>query len=128
MCRVLRVHPSGYYAWLLQPESSRAVEDRRLLGLIKQSRLETGCVFGYRKIHDDLRELGETCGKGRVERLTHQNGIKAQVGYKKHKGIKGGPPSVIAPNHLQRQFSVEQPDEAWVTDITYSAPILRRYH
>ena len=49
----------------------------------------------------------------------HQNRIKAQVGYKKHKGIKSGPPSVVAPNHLQRQFDVQRPDEVWVTDITY---------
>lgn len=119
MCRVLGVHPSGYYAWLQQPESPRAIEDERLLGLIKQSWLESGCVYGYRKVHDDLRDLGESCGKGRVERLMHQNGIKAQVGYKKHKGIKGGPPSVVAPNYLQRQFDVAQPDVAWVTDITY---------
>jgi putative transposase len=119
MCRVLGVHPSGYYAWLAKPESARSAEDRRLLGLIKQSWLESGCVYGYRKVFDDLRDLGERCGKGRVERLMHQNGIKAQVGYKKHRGIKGGAPSVVAPNHLQQQFDVKRPDEAWVTDITY---------
>ncbi len=118
MCRVLGVHPSGYYAWLETPESPRAIEDRRLLVLIKESWLESGCVYGYRKIFDDLRELGETCGKCRVERLTHEHGIKAQVGYKKPKTFKGGQPSVVAPNHLQRQFDVQQPDEAWVTDIT----------
>ena len=28
---------SGYYAWLKQPDSARAIEDRRLLGLIEQS-------------------------------------------------------------------------------------------
>jgi putative transposase len=119
MCRVLGVHPSGYYAWLAKPESARSAEDRRLLGLIKQSWLESGCVYGYRKVFDDLRDLGERCGKGRVERLMHQNGIKAQVGYKKHRGIKGGAPSVVAPNHLQQQFDVKRPDEVWVTDITY---------
>jgi len=118
MCRVLRVQRSGYYAWLKQPESYRVIEDRRLLGLIKQSWLESGCVYGYRKIFDDLRELGECCGRGRVERITHQNGIQAQVGYKKPKGFNGGTPSVVAPNHLQRQFDVQQPDKAWVTDIT----------
>ena len=90
-----------------------------MLGLIKQSWLESGCVYGYRKIHDDLRDMGELCGKGRVERLAHQNGIKAQVGYTKHRGIKGGSPSVVAPNHLQQQFDTKRPDEAWVTDITY---------
>jgi len=26
---------------------------------------------------------------------------------------------VIAPNRLQRQFTVDRPDSAWVTDITY---------
>ena len=76
------VHPGGYYAWLAQPKSVRIVKDRRLLGLIKQSWLESGCVYGYRKVHDDLRDLGETCGKGRVERVMHQDGIKARVGYK----------------------------------------------
>ena len=87
LCRVMQVARSGYYAWLKQPDSARAIENRRLLGLIKQSWLESGCVYGYRKIFDDLRELGECCGRGRVERLTRQNGIQAQVGYKRPKAF-----------------------------------------
>ena len=55
----MQVHPSGYYAWKAQPESSRAREHRRLLGLIKQSWLESGGVYGYRKITADLRDLHE---------------------------------------------------------------------
>ena len=43
-----------------------------MLGLIKQFWLESGCVYGYRKIHKDLRELGETNGKNRVARLMKQ--------------------------------------------------------
>ena len=34
LCQTLKVHPSGYYAWLVEPESVRAKEDQRLLGLI----------------------------------------------------------------------------------------------
>jgi len=30
--------------------------------LIKHSWLESGGVYGYRKIHDDLREFVEDCG------------------------------------------------------------------
>ena len=30
-----------------------------------------------------------------------------------------GRPSIIAPNHLQRAFTVAAPNTAWVTDITY---------
>jgi putative transposase len=37
MCRVFNVHRSGYYAWLHTPYSPRAIEDRRLSGLIKQA-------------------------------------------------------------------------------------------
>ncbi|OUM38789.1 hypothetical protein B8W70_00015 [Pseudomonas sp. 1239] len=37
LCHTLKVHPSGYYAWLAEPQSSRAKEDQRLLGLIADS-------------------------------------------------------------------------------------------
>jgi len=46
MCRVIGVHRSGFYAWLRQPLSQRAIEDKRLLGLIKQFWLESGCAYG----------------------------------------------------------------------------------
>lgn len=74
LCQTLKVHPSGYYAWLAEPQSARAKEDQRLLGLIKQAWLESGGVYGYRKIHDDLRELGEICGRNRVGRLMQAEG------------------------------------------------------
>ena len=60
-CRMMRVHRSGYYAWIKQPKSERQKDNERLLGLIKQFWLESGGVYGYRKIHQDLRGAGETC-------------------------------------------------------------------
>jgi hypothetical protein len=36
-----------------------------IVGEIKQSWLESGAIYGYRKIHDDLRELGLQCGEQR---------------------------------------------------------------
>lgn len=119
MCQVMGIHPSGYYAWKKQPVSARAKDNQRLLGLIKQSWLESGCVYGYRKVYDDMMDLSETCSENRVQRLMHKEGLKAQVGYKKHRYIKGGKPAVVAPNHIQRQFDVKTPNNTWVTDITY---------
>ena len=119
MCRVLRVHHSGFYAWLKAPLSRRGKDDRRLTGLIKQSWLESGCVYGYRKIHDDLRSLGESCCPNRVARLTRESGIKAQIGCKKKPGSYGGKPAVIAENQLKQFFDALAPDQVWVTDITY---------
>ncbi len=75
LCHVMAVHPSGYYAWKAEPTSLRQQDDQRLLGLIKQSWLESGGVYGYRKIAHDLRDLGERCGKHRVYRLMRQEGL-----------------------------------------------------
>ncbi|WP_252491962.1 transposase, partial [Escherichia coli] len=41
LCRVLDVHPSGFYAWLQQPHSQRHQADLRLTGQIKQFWLES---------------------------------------------------------------------------------------
>ena len=61
MCRCLRIHPSGFYAWLKNPLSRRANEDARQTGLIRQAWEESGKVYGYRKLHDDQLDQGETC-------------------------------------------------------------------
>ena len=120
LCRVIGVHRSGFYAWCRQPLSQRAREDVRQTGLIKQFWLESGGIYGYRKIHDDLREVGEPCGRHRVFRLMRMAKLQSQTGYRKRRPQhKAGKPSVLTPNRLDRQFDVERPNAAWVTDITY---------
>ncbi|WP_370451549.1 IS3 family transposase [Buttiauxella sp. B2] len=66
--------------------------------------LESGCVYGYRKIHLDLRDTGQLCGVNRVWRLMNRAGIKAQVGYRSPRARKGEA-SIVAPNRLQRQLN-----------------------
>ena len=39
-------------------------------------------------------------------------------GYKAPRRIAGRP-SVVAPNGVQQQFTVERANQVWVTDITY---------
>lgn len=93
----LDVHPSGFYAWLKQPRSQRARRDIKLTGLIKQFWLESGSVYGYRKLHSDLHDIGEKCGINRVHKLMKQAGIKAQVGYRKPRQ-RGGYQHIFTPN------------------------------
>jgi putative transposase len=68
MCRVLGVGPSGYYEWLQKPISDHAVEDARLLRLIRKSFLASHGIYGAPRVFLDLREAGETCSKHRVAR------------------------------------------------------------
>lgn len=85
---------------------------------MRASYASSGGVYGARRVFLDLREVGETCGRHRVARIMRMNKIKALHGYKIPRTIAGRP-SIIAPNLLQREFTVAQPDRAWVTDITY---------
>ncbi len=117
MCRVLGGHFSGFYAWLKSGLKPQARRRRHLTGLIKQSWLESGCVYGYRKIYHDLLSLGERCAENTVARLMQTEGLRAQVGYKRRPGKHGIKPAVLAPNQLEQNFDVESPDRIWVTDI-----------
>lgn len=115
---MLDVHPSGFYAWLKQPYSRAYQTSQRQSGLIKQSWLESGGVYGYRKVHSDLRAWGEHIGINRVYKLMHQHGLKALVGYRKPRHYSGKP-HVASPNTLNREFNPVMPNQSWVTDITY---------
>lgn len=119
MCKILEVHRSGFYAWLKQPKSKREREDDRLLPHIKQHWMESSCVYGYRNIHCDLKDQGETVGKNRVYKIMKKAGIRSQRGYKRHKGFRSGKQAHVASNKLARQFQAEKPNQSWVTDFTY---------
>jgi putative transposase len=44
MCRVMRVHFSGFYAWLKEPLSPREFEDVRQTEMILQAWAESGTL------------------------------------------------------------------------------------
>lgn len=118
MCRVLEVAPSGYYAWLQEPVCQRALEDVRLLRLIRASFTASHGIYGAPRVFLDLREAGETCSKHRVMRRMRVNKIRAVRGYR-IRNSSASKPSELIPNILQRNFDVASPNKAWVTDITY---------
>jgi putative transposase len=115
MCRCLRLQPSGFYAWLKTPLSERAREDERQTELFWKAWGESSKVYGYRKLHDDLLDQGESICPNRVARLMSLADIKAQIGYKRRPGKYGGKPSVVVSNTLDRQFDVAAPDRARLT-------------
>ncbi len=117
--RVMKVHPSGFYVWKHVPESACTIENRRILGQIMQCWIQSGTVYGYRKISDDLQDMGERCGEQRVHRLTKDNGLRSQKGYRRKSRHLSGRPASVARKHLARQFDVQKPNEVWVNNITY---------
>ena len=111
MCRVLKVHRSGYDAWKASPLSRHAIEDEKLLVEIRQFYDESYGIYGSPRIHRDLREAGTRCGVKRVARLMNQTKIKSMRGYRRPRHISGNP-SIASPNRLLQQFTFSQPDAA----------------
>ena len=74
LCRVLGVSRSGYYAWLKRPPSAREMANRQLLRELRVVYAEVNGIYGHRRLHVELRELGFACGRHRIARLMREGG------------------------------------------------------
>jgi putative transposase len=118
VCQVPDVTRAGFYEWCNRPLSNRVVKDARLLQFIRASFIASHGIYGAPRVFLDLREAGETRSKHRVARLMRQNNRRALHGFRARR-VALSKPSILIPDILQRQFTVMQPNKAWVTDITY---------
>jgi putative transposase len=119
MCRCLRVSASGYYGWRDRPASQRRQSNERLLARIRSLHVESDGVFGSPRMWEELRYLGESCSRNRVARLMRNDGLRG-IPQRRRWGMKptGTRPDHVQ-NHLARDFTADQPNTKWVTDITY---------
>ena len=76
MCRCLQVSPSGYYAWEQRAPSARQVDSERLLKRIRAIHEDSRGIIGVPRMHEDLREAGETASKNRIARLMATAGLQ----------------------------------------------------
>lgn len=118
-CDVFGVSRSGYYAWKGRPEAPRAREDAEVVIEIKAASEVGRGNYGSPRVHRELRAQGRCISRKRVERLMRQEGIVARKKRRFRKTTDSNHSHPIAPNVLARNFDVELPDTAWVTDVTY---------
>ena len=79
MCRCLRIHPSGFYAWLKNPLSKRAKEDARQTEIIRKAWKESGKVYGYRKLPAQAQACQERDGVNRRVRTAAKNDNRGRL-------------------------------------------------
>src|SRR5580692_6282413 len=106
MCRVLDVAPSGYYERFQKRVSDRALEDARLLDVIRASCKASHGIYGARRIFPDLRAAGETCNNNRVAHVVRINRILHSMDCTRY--YSTGRPSVVLTKLVKRQFNVEK--------------------
>jgi transposase InsO family protein len=115
----LGVTRGGYWAWVRRRPSARRQGDEKLLADILRIHKGKRRVYGSPRVHDELQKEGKRCGRKRVARLMRENDVRAKQ-CKKHKPMTtdSNHDLPVAPNILDRRFHWEQPNQAWVTDLT----------
>lgn len=119
MCRVLEVSASGYYAWRRRAPSARAIADERLMLNVRVAFQASRRTYGAPRIRHELRDQGIRVGQKRVARLMRAEGLIARAQKRWVTTTDSAHANPIAPNVLDRQFSVTEPNRVWVSDITY---------
>lgn len=124
LCRVAKVHRSGYYAWHEKSESHAIREENDY-----QDYLLLKCIYdafkgkiGYRGFYMALEELLETpMNHKKILRLMRKFNLFAKIRRKNpYKNIaKATQAHRTVPNLLNRQFTQDEPGKVFVTDITY---------
>ncbi len=117
LCRVLEVSRSGYYA--ARQRASRAPVACTESVHAKAAFDASGSTYGSRRLSAALRAQGLDVGRHRCRTLMKANGLRPKWRRKfvHTTNSKHGLP--VAANVLNRQFTPDKPNVAWVSDVTY---------
>ncbi|UWE80853.1 IS3 family transposase [Corynebacterium diphtheriae bv. gravis] len=84
---------------------------------IKKIFHDSNTTFGYRRVWRALRNNNTIVNKKVVRRLMRQLGLVSKIRRKKYNSYRGTV-SHIADNVLDRRFTQDAPNKAWVSDVT----------
>ena len=113
-----QISRSGYYKWLKRKVSPREQENQQLMQAMLLLYEKVEGIYGYRQLTINLRrETHQSINPKRVYRLMKLAGIQSVIRRKKKKYIRSTP-GQIAENLLNRQFTAEESNEKWLTDVT----------
>ena len=119
MCSVLDVSTSGYYGWQSRPESVRRRRHQQLTEKIKLIHRRSREIYGSPRVHGELVDEGVVIGKNTVAMLMQRHGIQSKV-HKRFVATTNSRHSLkAADNVLNRDFSARQPNQKWVSDVTF---------
>lgn len=119
MCKVLKVSKSGYYHWCKGLVSNREKENNKLLQEILNIYNQSNCTYGSPRIQEELYHLGYKVSRPKVARIMRRNNIQSKIRKKWVVTTDSRHSEPIAPNLLNRNFTVDLPGIVWVSDITY---------
>ena len=118
LCRVLAVSRAGYYAWRKRPPSQRTMANQKLEQALWAVYDQSRQTYGYRRVHAAVQSQ-IPCNHKRVARLLRGAGWQAKRSRRYRVTTQANPTHLAAPNRLAQVFVATQPDQIWLSDITY---------
>lgn len=120
MSDALGVSRSGYYRWAEAKPSARREQDELIKPVIEQVVWLAHGPYGYRPVHQHLREQGVDCGRDRTLRLMRELDLVGRA-HSRFKPIGTDSEHLFGyhPNLLKQLGKPEHRDQIWVADTTY---------
>ncbi|MCP3921063.1 MAG: IS3 family transposase [Desulfobacterales bacterium] len=120
MAEVLKISCSGYYSWLKNGPSKRNKDNNQLFIKIMKYEKELNFTYGSKRLTKYIKQVERIpLGHNRVAKVMKENDIKILRSKKWRKPKESKDLKADIPNLLNREFSVEEPNKVWVSDITY---------
>ena len=128
-CDILGVSASGYFEHgrrksldkPSKPGTFKRMSDEALLIHIRVIHAKVKAEYGWPKMWKELVARGHRVGKERVRRLMQLHGIRARCKRKFVVTTDSKHHLPIAPDLVQRNFTMTAPNQVWTGDITYIA-------
>jgi transposase InsO family protein len=113
------VSRSAYYDWLQRSPTTTEKTDQVLTEMIVRAFKKSRATYGTRRLKKVLFQQDRMASRRRIGRLMRE----AMLACKTRRRFKATTDSKhdfpIAENHLDRQFTVHQPNQVYAGDITY---------
>jgi putative transposase len=119
MCRLLAVSRSGYYEWLSRPPRPPTAAEQEVHDKIQRYFAQGRGTYGTRRIKHLLAQDGLRGSRRRIGRVLAQAGLHCKTRRKYKAPMAAGQAQTVAPNQLNREFTVDVPDTVYAGDITY---------
>src|SRR5215475_6061934 len=119
MCQLLKVSRSGYYEWLSRPPRAQAEAEHHVEAKVQHYFAQGRGTYGTRRIKYLLAQEGVQVSRRRIGRILSQAGLRCKTRRTFKAPNAAGQAQTVAPNQLNREFTVDVPDTVYVGDITY---------
>ncbi|MEU4580374.1 IS3 family transposase, partial [Nonomuraea sp. NPDC023979] len=120
-CELLGVSRAAFYARRSAVPGPRAVHDAELSEQIAAVHARSRDSYGAPRVHAQLRQDGQRCGRRRVARLMRGLGLAGRYRRRRRQTTIPDPHASLRPDLIERDFMPDAAaiDTRWCGDITY---------